>query len=165
MKGSSEMKNSQLLKDFKRLLSDNRVVWASHYCEDNKGVSLKGVRFLNSGLKVQDSTPKIDFITFNYFDLISKVKQVVAKVTVRSLDTLLYSLKYDTGKGSFSLAITNCSNFELYGVKHLRLSHELGWCLYSACENGEVNLVNSYCDSFISNTNKIGGYQFHLDGE
>ena len=91
-----------------------------------------------------------NFILFNdssivsYDNLVNDYLAIMAKHPMKQDDKQLFSLRYDS-KGYCSLAITDSSNLELFGVRHKRISKKLAGYLFHEIAIDSDYYVSDYC--------------------
>ena len=96
-----------------------------------------------------DKTVVYDFTLFNdssvisYDDLISHYHTIMLKHPNRCGRKQLFSLRYDS-KGYCSLAISDSSNLELFGVSHKRISKKLADYLFNEIATDSDYHVSDY---------------------
>lgn len=149
---------AQLIKDFGRLLNDTRIGFCDVRNTDT-GVIIGRIVFAYGNGQYDVLLRNIEL---DYDNLLARVRAVYAAHPLRVMDDVLYSVVYDTGRGTFSLAVTNSCNLELLGVRHTRISDALKFELEYELSKGEITYVTSYVDKFMSTFNKSGGFTFKL---
>lgn len=162
--------NNQLIKDFGRLLNDTRL----GLCDvRNAQGRIVGYGDLGSNDEViigsivfsyGNGTHKVIArdLYLSYDNIIDSVRAVYSDHPTRDIDDVLYSCRYDTGLNTLTLDVTNSSNLELYNVKHKRISAALRSVIESTLDKDHIEYVTQYCDKFISNFDKRGGFSFKL---
>ena len=80
-------------------------------------------------------------------DLINHYHAIITKHPARCGNKQLFSLRYDS-KGYCSLAITDSSNLELFGVNHKRISKKLADYLFSEIAIDSDYYVSDYCHRY-----------------
>lgn len=147
---------AQLIKDFGRLLNDTRI----GFCDvrnTSDGVFIGRIVFAYGNGQYDVLLRNIEL---DYDNLLQQVRAVYAVHPLRVMGDVLYSVVYDTSRNSFSLAATNSSNFELYGVRHARISAALKFELEHELSKGEIEYITSYVDKYVSTFDKSGGFTF-----
>lgn len=155
--------NNQLIKDFGRLLNDTRLgfvdVRNDKHIDSGNGVIIGRIVWASgngSYVKIAEN------MHLTYDNLIDNVRAVYASHPTRIMNDVLYSCVYDTKRGTLSLDVTNSSNLELYNVKHRRVSSALREVLEYTLNKCSIKYVTQYCDKYISDSNKSGGFTFKL---
>ena len=96
-----------------------------------------------------------NFILFNdssivsYDNLVNDYLAIMSKHPTKQGDKQLFSLNYDS-KGYCSLAVTDSSNLELFGVSHKRISKALAKYLYNDIAFDDNYYINDYCSRYIA---------------
>ena len=86
----------------------------------------------------------------NYDNLVNDYLAIMAKHPMKQGDKQLFSLRYDNN-GYCSLAISyNSSNFELFGVRHKRISKALAKYLFDNVAFDDDYYISDYCDKYIA---------------
>ena len=137
------------LKALKTLVNDNRVSFAitgnfadkchivAYWCKN---------QVLHNFILFNDSS------VINYDNLVSDYLAIMGKHPTKQGDKQLFSLRYDS-KGYCSLAITDSSNLELFGVSHKRISKGLAEYLFNGIAFDDNYYVSDCCDKYISDSN------------
>lgn len=157
--------NNQLIKDLGLLLNDSRISFCG--VRSDKSISDGLGDGVIVGRVVWASGNGSYFTIANhlhvtYDNLIDTVRAIYANHPTRDMTDVLYSVKYNTKKRTYSFAVTNGSNLELFGVRHHRISAALVDELDYFVHKCDVQYVTSYCDSFVSYADRSGGYTFHI---
>ena len=157
--------NKQLIKDLGLLLNDGRIGFSD--VRNDKEIS----DGLGDGIiigRVIFVYPNGDYaiiarhLHVTYDNLLNAVRAIYAAHPTRGMDDVLYSVKYNTKRNTYSFAATNGSNLELFGVRHRRISAALVDELEYFIHKCDVKYVTQYCDGFVSHADKQGGYTFHI---
>lgn len=90
-----------------------------------------------------------DSSTTNYDNLVNDYLAIMAKHPMKQGDKQLFSLRYDS-KGYCSLAITDSSNYELFGVSHKRISKSLAKYLFNDIAFDDKYYISDYCNKYIN---------------
>ena len=93
-----------------------------------------------------------DSSIINYDNLINDYIAIMAKHPTKQGDKQLFSLRYDS-KGYCSLAVTDSSDLELFGVSHKRISRKLAKYLYNDIAFDDEYYINDYCSKYIASYN------------
>ena len=88
----------------------------------------------------------------NYDNLINDYIAIMVKHPTKQGEKQLFSLRYDS-KGYCSLAVTDSSNLELFGVSHKRISKALAKYLHNNIAFDDNYYINDYCSKYISDSN------------
>ena len=133
------------LAALKTLINDNRITFST---TGNFADKCEIVTYFCDKTVVYNFTLFNDSSVVNYDDLINNYHAVMAKHPTRCGNKQLFSLRYNS-VGHCSLAITDGSNLELFGVSHKRISKKLAHDLYNY-----VIDVNSGAELLSCHTNK-----------
>ena len=103
-----------------------------------------------------------DSSVINYDNLVNDYLAIMNKHSIRQGDKQLFSLNYDS-VGYCSLAVTDSSNLELFGVSHKRISKVLAEYLFNyVIDDNNVSKAellsyrtNKYINSLDSNQNLL----------
>ena len=157
--------NKQLIRDLGLLLNDSRLGF----------VDVRNDKVISDGLGDGITIGRIVWASGNgsyftvaqhlhvtYDNLIDTVRAIYANHPTRVMGDVLYSVIYNTKRGTYSFAVTNSSNLELFGVKHRRISAALVDELEYIVHKCDVKYVTHYCDGFVSHSDKQGGYTFNI---
>lgn len=159
--------NKQLIKDLGLLLNDGRIGFVDVRSDKQRHVEIGDGNGILIG-RIVFAYPNGDYcilaqhLHVTYDNLLDTVRAIYAKHPTRVMDDVLYSVKYDIKRGSYSFAVTNGSNLELFGVRHHRISAALVDELEYFIHKCDVKYVTQYCDSYISHFDRSGGYTFHI---
>ena len=129
------------LAALKTLISDNRITFT---ITDNFLDKCSIVTYFCDKTVVCTFTLFNDSSVLNYDDLINHYLSVIAKHPIRCGNKQLFSLRYDS-VGYCSLAITDSSNLELFGVSHKRISKKLAAYLFNEITTDSDYYVSDYC--------------------
>ena len=88
-----------------------------------------------------------DSSVVNYDNLVNDYLAITAKHPTKQGSKQLFSLRYDS-KGYCSLAITDSSNLELFGVSHKRISKKLADYLFNEIAIDSDYYVSDYCHRY-----------------
>ena len=88
----------------------------------------------------------------NYGNLIDVYLAIIAKHPEKQGEKQLFSLRYDS-ESYCSLAVTDSGNYELFGVRHKRISRQLAEYLYNNIAFNDRYYINDYCDRYITTYN------------
>ena len=134
------------LKALNTLVNDNRITYAItgnfadkchivvYWCKN---------QVLHNFILFNDSS------TTNYDNLVNDYLAIMAKHPMKQGDKQLFSLRYDS-KGYCSLAITDSSNYELFGVSHKRISKSLAKYLFNDIAFDDKYYISDYCNKYIN---------------
>lgn len=164
--------NNQLIKDFGRLLNDTRI----GFCDvrsDNMGAAahLYDETYTGDGIIIGcvsfaygdgNYTTLDRDVHVTYGNITDMVRALYSAHPTRNMDDVLYSIKYDTRRQRDTLAVTQGSNYELYGERHAVMSLQLTRCLAREAKHGESTVFDLYTDRYISDSDRSGGYKFKL---
>ena len=152
------MNTKQLIKDFGRMLNDGRL----SFCDVKNvidGVDIGRIVWVDGAGNYKTL---VRDLKVTYDDLLECVRCVLAVHPTRTTDNTLYSLRFDTRRSTDTLIATTCSNYELYGERHTRMSAQLSKVLHHALNRGELNVKTTYTDRYMSNSDRSGIVQFKL---
>ena len=143
------MKQSNInvyLKALSTLVNDNRISFSitgnfADYCHI--------VAYWCNNQVLYNFTLFNDSSTVDYYNLISDYLAIMGKHSIKQGDKQLFSLNYDN-KGYCSLAVTDSSNLELFGVSHKRISKALAKYLYNNIAFDDNYYINDYCSKYIA---------------
>ena len=126
------------LAALKTLVNDNRITFdiVSNF-EDKCEI----VTYFNDKTVVYNFTLFNDSSIINYDDLVNHYRAIMLKHPVRCGNKQLFSLRYDS-VSYCTLAITDASNLDLFGVSHKRISKKLADYLF--------NDIATYSDYYVS---------------
>lgn len=151
--------NKQLIKDVGRLLNDARLGFCDVRSDKtNNGVIIGRVVWSDGGSYFTVARG----LHVTYDNLLDTVRAIYASHPTRKMDDVLYCVKYNTKRRTYTFAVTNSSNLELFDVKHRRISAALVDELEYFVHKCDVQYVTAYCDGFVSHADKQGGYTFKL---
>ena len=138
------------LKALNTLVNDNRISFAItgnfadkchivvYWCDN---------QVLHNFILFNDSS------VINYDNLINDYLAITAKHPTKQGDKQLFSLNYDS-KGYCSLAVTDSSNLELFGVSHKRISKALAKYLYNyATYKAKEDFISCYTNKYMTSYN------------
>lgn len=138
------------LKALNTLLNDNRITYAItgnfadkchivvYWCKN---------QVLHNFILFNDSS------TTNYDNLVNDYLAITSKHPMKQGGKQLFSLRYDS-KGYCSLAITDSSNLELFGVSHKRINKALAVTLYNyATYKAKDDFISCYTNKYITSYN------------
>ena len=128
------------LAALKTLVNDNRVTFT---ISGNFADKCSIVAYFCDKTVVYNFTLFNDSLVLNYNDLINHYHAIIAKHPTRCGSKQLFSLRYDS-KGYCSLAITDSSNLELFGVSHKRISKKLAKYLFNEIATDSDYHVSDY---------------------
>ena len=132
------------LKALATILNDNRV---SYTITGNFADKCHIVAYWCGGQVLHNFTLFNDSSVLNYDDLINHYHAIMSKHHARCGNKQLFSLRYDS-KGYCSLAITDSSNLELFGVSHKRISKKLADYLFNEIATDSDYHVSDYCHRY-----------------
>ena len=128
------------LAALKTLINDNRISFAITGNFEN---TCRLATYFNNEFLCNIEINKYNKID----DLINHYRAIIAKHPTRCGNKQLFSLHYDS-KGYCSLAITDSSNLELFGVNHKRISKKLADYLFSETAIDSDYYVSNYCHRY-----------------
>ena len=131
------------LAALKTLVNDSRISFISGNFADKCSI----VTYFCDKTVVYNFTLFNDSSVINYDDLINHYQAIIAKHPTRCGNKQLFSLRYDS-KGYCSLAITDSSNLELFGVSHKRISKKLADYLFNEVTTDGDYYVSDYCHCY-----------------
>lgn len=160
--------NNQLIKDLGRLLNDSRIGFCDVRSDKRRIV---GYSDLGNGDGVIIGRVVWASGNGSYFTitrdlhvtpdtLIESLRAIYANHPTRVLCDVMYCVKYDTKRNSMTLGVTNSSNLEQYDVTPRRMSAQLRAAIEYAVSKEHIKYKTEYCDTFISNFERAGGYAF-----
>ena len=132
------------LAALKTLINDNRITFT---ITDNFVDKCSIVTYFCDKTEVCTFTLFNDSSVLNYDDLTNHYYAIMSKHPVRCGNKQLFSLRYDS-KGYCSLAITDSSNLELFGVSHKRISKKLADYLFNEITIDSDYYVSDYCHRY-----------------
>ena len=115
------------LKALKTLVNDNRITYDT---TGNFADKCHIVVYWCINQVIHDFTLFNDGSTINYDNLVNDYHAVMAKHPTKHGNKQLFSLRYGS-KGYCSIAVTDSSNLELFGVSHKRISRQLAEYLFN----------------------------------
>ena len=130
------------LKALKTLVNDNRVSFA---ITANFADKCHVVAYWCGGQVLHNFTLFNDSSTVNYDNLVNDYLAITSKQGEKQL----FSLRYDS-RGYCSLAVTESGNYELFGVRHKRISRKLAEYLFNDIAFDDKYYINDYCDRYIA---------------
>ena len=137
------------LKALKTLVNDNCISFAitSNFADKCNIVATFNSKVLHNFTLFNDSS------IVNYDNLVNDYLAIIAKHSMRQGEKQLFSLRYDS-RGYCSLAVTESGNYELFGVRHKRISRQLAKVLYNYADNmNEDDFISCYTDKYITSYN------------
>ena len=132
------------LAALKTLINDNRISFTT---TGNFADECSIVTYFCDKTVVYNFTLFNDSSVINYDDLLNHYLAIITKHPARCGNKQLFSLRYDS-KGYCSLAITDSSNLELFGVNHKRISKKLADYLFSEIAIDSDYYVSDYCHRY-----------------
>ena len=132
------------LAALKTLINDNRISFA---ITGNFAEKCSIVTYFCDKTVVYNFTLFNDSSVLNYDDLINHYHAIIAKHPIRCGSKQLFSLRYDS-VGYCSLAITDSSNLELFGVSHKRISKKLADYLFNDITIDGDYYISNYCHRY-----------------
>lgn len=143
------------LKNLQTLINDKRIdfVITGNYA-DNCNVTVYFDKQVLCSITIFNDSSVI-----NLDNLINDYVSIMLKHPTR--DKNLFSLRYDY-KGNSTLAITDRSNLELYGVKHKRINKDLADYLYSLLSDGTIKINNQATNYYMTSYNFNITYMFAI---
>ena len=132
------------LAALKTLVNDNRITFA---ITGNFADKCFIVTYFCDKTVVYNFTLFNDSSVINYDNLVNDYLAIMAKHPTRQGCKQLFSLRYDS-KGYCSLAVTDSSNLELFGVSHKRISKKLADYLFNEVATDSDYYVSDYCQRY-----------------
>ena len=132
------------LAALKTLVNDNRITFS---ITGNFADKCSIVTYFCDKTVVYNFTLFNDSSVINYDDLINHYQAIIAKHPARCGNKQLFRLKYDS-VGYCSLAITDSSNLELFGVSHKRISKKLADYLFNEVAIDSDYYISDYCHRY-----------------
>ena len=132
------------LAALKTLINDNRITFT---ITDNFLDKCSIITYFCDKTVVCTFTLFNDSSVLNYDDLINHYHAIISKHQTKQGDKQLFSLRYDS-KGYCSLAVTDSSNLELFGVSHKRISKKLADYLFNEIATDSEYYVSDYCHRY-----------------
>ena len=147
------------LKSLNTLVNDNHI---SFTITGNFADKCHIVAYWCNNQVLHDFTLFNDGSLVNHDNLVNDYLAIMAKHPTKQGDKQLFSLNYDS-KGYCSLAVTDSSNLELFGVSHKRISKALAKYLYNyATYKAKDNFLSSYTNKYITSYNYSQTILFRL---
>lgn len=115
------------LKALKTLVNDNRITYDT---TGNFADKCNVVVYWCNGQVLHSFKLFNDSSIVNYDNLVNDYLAIIAKHPISKGNKQLFSLRYDS-KGYCSIAVTDSSNLELFGVSHKRISRQLAEYLFN----------------------------------
>ena len=134
------------LKALITLLNDNRVSYA---ITSNFSDKCHILAYLHNNKVSHNFTLFNDGSIVNYDNLVNDYLAIRAKHQMEQGEKQLFSLRYDS-RGYCSLAVTESGNYELFGVRHKRISKSLAEYLFNDIAFDDKYYINDYCDRYIA---------------
>ena len=134
------------LKALKTLVNDNCISFA---ITCNFADKCHIVVYLYNSKVLHNFTLFNDGSIVNYDNLINDYLAIMAKHPVKQGEKQLFSLRYDS-KGYCSMAVTDSGNYELFGVRHKRISKSLANYLFDDIAFDDNYYISDYCDKYIA---------------
>ena len=134
------------LKALITLVNDNCISFA---ITDNFSDKCHIVAHWCNSQVVHNFTLFNDSSTINYDNLVNDYIAIMVKHPMKQGDKQLFSLRYDS-MGYCSLAVTESGNYELFGVRHKRISKSLAEYLFNDIAFDDKYYINDYCDRYIA---------------
>ena len=142
------MKKKSLINNYlaalKTLINDNRITFA---ITGNFADECSIVTYFCDKTVIYNFTLFNDSSVINYDDLINHYHAIAFKHPARCSNKQLLRLKYDS-VGYCSLAITDSSNLELFGVSHKRISKKLADYLFNEVAIDSDYYISDYCHRY-----------------
>ena len=128
------------LAALRTLINDNRLTFAM---DSNFADKCEVVTYFCDKTVVCNFTLFNDSSIVNYDNLVNHYHAIMLKHTTRCGRKQLFSLRYDS-IGYCSLAISDSSNLELFGVSHKRISKKLADYLFNEIATDSDYHVSDY---------------------
>ena len=132
------------LAALKTLINDNRITFT---IIGNFADKCSIVAYFCDKTVVYSFTLFNDSSVINYDDLLNHYQLIMTKHPTRGGNKQFFSLRYDSN-GYCSLAITDSSNLELFGVSHKRISKKLGDYLFNEIAIDSDYHISDYCHRY-----------------
>ena len=134
------------LKALKTLVNDNCISFA---ITDNFADKCHIVAHISNSKVLHNFTLFNDGPIVNYDNLINDYLAIIDKNPIKQGEKQLFSLRYDR-RGYCSLAVTESGNYELFGVRHKRISKSLAEYLFNDIAFDDKYYIRDYCDRYIA---------------
>ena len=134
------------LKALNTLVNDNCISFA---ITGNFADKCHIVAYWCNSQVVHNFTLFNDSSIVNYDNLVNDYLAIMAKHPTKQGEEQLFSLRYDS-MGYCSLAVTDSGNYELFGVRHKRISKSLAKHLFNDIAFDDKYYINDYCDRYIA---------------
>ena len=134
------------LKALNTLVNDNRVTFSITYISADY---CNVVAYWCKNQVLHDFILFNDSSTVNYDNLVNVYLAIMTKHPTKRGDKQLFSLRYDS-KGYCTLAVTDSSNLELFGVRHKRISRKLAKYLFNDIAFDDNYYIRDYCNKYIA---------------
>ena len=147
IKGALKMKKSLIndyLKALNTIVNDNCI---SFSITGNFADKCSIVTYFCDKTVVYNFTLFNDSSIVTYDDLINHYHAIMLKHPIRGGNKQLFSLRFDS-KGYCSLATTDSSNLELFGVSHKRISKKLADYLFNDVAIDSDYYISDYCHRY-----------------
>ena len=134
------------LKALNTLVNDNCISFA---ITGNFADKCHIVAYWCNSQVVHNFTLFNDSSIVNYDNLVNDYLAIMAKHPTKQGEKQLFSLRYDS-MGYCSLAVTESGNYELFGVRHKRISKPLAKYLFNDIAFDDKYYISDYCDKYIA---------------
>ena len=134
------------LKALNTLVNDNCISFA---ITGNFADKCHIVAYWCNSQVVHNFTLFNDSSIVNYDNLVNDYLAIMAKHPTKQGEEQLFSLRYDS-MGYCSLAVTDSGNYELFGVRHKRISKSLAKHLFNDIAFDDKYYISDYCDRYIA---------------
>ena len=128
------------------LVNDNRITFAIT-CNFTDKCHI--VAYWCKNQVIHNFTLFNDSSIVSYDNLVNDYLAIMAKHPTKQGDKQLFSLRYDS-RGYYSLAVTDSSNYELFVVRHKRISKALAEYLFNDVAFDDNYYISDYCDKYIA---------------
>ena len=147
------------LKSLNTLVNDNHI---SFTITGNFADKCHIVAYWCNNQVLHDFTLFNDGSLVNHDNLVNDYLAIMSKHPTKQGDKQLFSLNYDS-KGYCSLAVTDSSNLEFFGVSHKRISKGLAKYLFNyAIYKAKDDFLSSYTNKYITSYNYSQTILFRL---
>ena len=134
------------LKALNALVNDMQLSFA---ITDNFADKCHIVAYFSGGHVLHNFTLFNDSSIVNYDNLVNDYLAIMDKHHIKQGEKQLFSLRYDS-KGYCSMAVTESGNYELFGVRHKRISKSLAKYLFNNIAFDDKYYISDYCDRYIA---------------
>ena len=134
------------LKALNTLVNDNRITYA---ITGNFADKCHIVAYWCNSQVLHNFTLFNDSSIVNYDNLVNDYLAIMDKHPTKQGEKQLFSLRYDSS-GYCCMAVTESGNYELFGVRHKRISKSLAEYLFNSIAFDDKYYISDYCDRYIA---------------